>query len=140
MQPALLLLRVLPPPPSGTNVVTWFDGAGAGLTADARKAFVVQHVVRDFVFADELPEVGLAQIDEGVEFQKPVDGIELNFLEPGAGNSLLTTQPGDPNLVSGECLLQRVGFPNATTPFSVLDAVVEKVDPLAAKINEVKKP
>src|SRR6266511_1962010 len=45
VEAALLVLRVLPPPAAGANVLAGLDGAGAGGAADARIPLVVAAVV-----------------------------------------------------------------------------------------------
>jgi len=41
MQPALLVVFILPPPTAGTKILTGLNGPGAGGTAYAYKTFVV---------------------------------------------------------------------------------------------------
>ncbi|KKM74839.1 hypothetical protein LCGC14_1396260, partial [marine sediment metagenome] len=57
VQAALLVLRVLPPPASGADVIAGLDGAGAGSAADAGEAAVMEEVVGDVTGADVFPNL-----------------------------------------------------------------------------------
>ncbi len=46
------MFRILPPPPSGTNIFIRLDGSCTRLAANAGKAFVMQWIVRDRPFPD----------------------------------------------------------------------------------------
>src|SRR3569623_358563 len=77
VQPALLALRVLPPPAAGADVFAVGDGLRAGCAADAGIELIVQFVVRHIEVADIRPDVGIAPLDERIEFLQAVARVPL---------------------------------------------------------------
>src|SRR3569832_2469075 len=77
VQPALLALRVLPPPAAGADVFADGDGARAGCAADAGIELIVQFVVRHIEVADIRPDVVIAPLDERIEFLQAVARVPL---------------------------------------------------------------
>src|SRR3972149_4691913 len=67
VQATLLVLRVLPPPAAGADVLPRLDGAGAGRAADAGEAAVVEGVVGGGVRLDVVPGLLLAPVDQRVD-------------------------------------------------------------------------
>jgi hypothetical protein len=51
---AFFFAGIFPPPAASAEIFAGTDGTGAGCAADAYKAFIVQGIVRDLVFADML--------------------------------------------------------------------------------------
>ena len=75
MDPALLVLGLLPPPAPGARVLAGAHRAAAGLAADRAVALVVEGVVRDAVHAQVVPHRLFGPGGERVEFLQAVPGV-----------------------------------------------------------------
>src|SRR5439155_6292991 len=94
VQPALLVLRVLPPPAAGADVLAGLDRARAGRAADTRVALVVEAVVGHVMLLDVVPDVVVRPLDERVELQDAVPLVPLHRLRVRAGHRLVTAEAG----------------------------------------------
>ena len=67
-----------PPPASGSDVFAGFDGSGAGCAAEGWVTFVVEFVVGDFVFFDELLNLFERPVGEGIDLVVVVGGVPFD--------------------------------------------------------------
>src|SRR5947209_5066832 len=103
MDPALLVLRIFPPPPAGPGVLAWLDGARARGAADRREAAVVERVNRDVVLVGVGADLFHRPANERVQLDDAaVDAIDLDLGRARAGHRLLGPTAGDPGIEPGE--------------------------------------
>src|SRR5258706_12474623 len=93
MQPALLVLGLLPPPAPRANVLARLDSARAGRAADARVAEGVQCVRRHVVAPDVAPDLVLAPVGHRIELGEAVLGAELFHVQIGPRPGRRAPQP-----------------------------------------------
>ena len=122
------MVRVLPPPTSGADVLTRLDSSCTRLAPDAREALVVQFVERHAVLADIFLDLFFCPQNERVKFDDIVSSIVLDHLHIGSGDRLFPAQSADPDFDSLQCSLERFHFSDVAAQVTELHAVVEQVD------------
>ena len=127
VDPALLGGVELPPPPSCPGVLPGGGGAGAGCTADAGVAAVVQLVVGHPVLVEVRPDLLGRPLQHRVELLEPVPLVPGRDLEVSPAGRLLAAQPGQPRAVAGEGAPQRLDLADPAALVTTLDGVVEAV-------------
>jgi hypothetical protein len=65
------MVGLFPPPPAAANVFPGFDCTCTGLTAYAGKSLVMQWIVRDVMFPDDLPYVFFFPVEKWVDLDQP---------------------------------------------------------------------
>ena len=80
MQTAFPVVRVLPPPSSGTDILTRFHSPCARLAAYAREAVLVKPVIRHPVLADIVLDLLLSPEDERIELDHIISFVVLDHL------------------------------------------------------------
>src|SRR5579871_1582808 len=100
MQSALTRVGLLPPPATGTVILTGLDGARAGCAANTRIAAIMQHVVRQLLGEDVGPDLGLGPVEQRAHLGNPMriarDGRPIR-----ARLGLFAPQSRDPGVISG---------------------------------------
>src|SRR5438270_5773063 len=100
---ALLHAVLLPPPAAGAFVLSRGRGSRAGLTADGGVAVVVEHVIRDVVVLDVVPDLRLRPACERGDLRDPVmERVRRDRRRLGAGRRLRAPEPCDPRLAPFE--------------------------------------
>ena len=89
MKAALFLKFVLPPPPSGPNILAGFDGPGTGFTSNTWETPVMQQVIRDIVLLYIIPYILDGPPDQRIDLHQAVVGIPLHQLVEEPGNRLV---------------------------------------------------
>ncbi len=117
----------LPPPAPRAGLLAGSDGAGAGGTADAGEADVVQPVVGHGVVVDVGPHLFGGPVQHGVELLQPVALVPGRDLELASRRRLLAPHAGQPGAASGEHPSERLDLADAAAAVAVLDGVEEPV-------------
>ena len=116
MQSALLVSLHLPPPPAGTLVLPGLDGPCTGLAPDARKAFVMELVIRDVMEPDEIPDVVAVPVDQRIDLDASVVVVvDLDKGEIITGGRLFLAQPRNPHVISFKGTVQRFYLSDVAT-------------------------
>src|SRR5262249_46910233 len=115
MQPALLLVLVLPPPAAGALGFSRPNCAGAGGAADRGEAACVQHIVRDRLARDEIRDPHRAPVKQRADLEKIARRVEFRKADVGALVRLCRSQPGDPGGGADERASERLDLANAAT-------------------------
>src|SRR3989344_2710721 len=128
MDPALFVIRVLPPPPPRAEVLTRLDRPRARRTADRRIPRIMKPVIRDLIFLDVVPQRLRAPIRERIDLKNlSVRFIRLYFLDLGARFRLFTAKARDPRVCPFERALQGLHFPDPAALFPILHRLPKRV-------------
>src|SRR3989338_9991678 len=114
VEAALFLVRPLPPPPPGAEILARLDGAGARCAADGRIALIVEDVVRNLVLFDVIHRLLPAPVGQGVDLDDAaVVDVDVRLLDRRTGHDLIPAQTGDPGIESGQRAAERFHFADA---------------------------
>src|SRR6185369_13029181 len=83
-------------PATGTWILPGFDSLGAGPTADARIAIIMQRIVRQVIFLDVFPDLVIGPCRQRVELDHPVGIIPFDQAGICTESRLIAADPGDP--------------------------------------------
>src|SRR5262245_45678265 len=122
MQPAFLVLRLLPPPAPGAHVLARQHRAAAGRAADRAVALLVETVEGNAVHAQVVPNRAFGPRGERVEFLQAVRGVGLALGELRAAGSVLAALAGDPGALAGERARERLDLADPAAKLAQLDA------------------
>src|SRR5690242_5663032 len=114
MQTTFLDLRVFPPPPASSNILAGRYGARARRTANARVALVMQRIIGNAELFKISPYVRQAPVQQWAEFLKTVDSVKFRLSQILSCRRLITTQAGDPCVLSAQSAFQRLHLANMT--------------------------
>src|SRR4029453_3992654 len=115
-----------PPPAAGADVLTGFDSARAGGTADTGVILVMETVVRDLIRLDVGPDVVVAPLDERVDLQPRVPPAPFDGGGVCASDGLVLAQACHPRGRVGERALQRLDFADGAALLSELNTLAER--------------
>jgi len=146
MDAALLLFAT---PASGAGVVGVEGQAGAGLTADAGVAFVVETEEWNVVLAGVVPDILRRPLGKRADLADgPGSGQRkvLDWLQCSATLGLFATEAGEPELVAIERGKERFDLPQTTTATGI--GLVEDAElrlllghgEFGQKVDEVHRP
>src|SRR5688572_7587918 len=121
VQPALLRVRMLPPPPAGALVLPRLHCPCARTATDAGISAIVQRVVRHVLFSNVLPHIFARPVDERVHLDESVPFVPLDLVHRRACDRLLPPQAGHPGIETGERAAQRLHFADAAAELAVFD-------------------
>src|SRR5580692_8377028 len=129
VDPALLVLGILPPPAAGARVLAGLDGARAGRAADRGEALVVQRVDGDAVGLRVGAHLLHRPADERVHLRHAaVRGVDLDLGALGARHGLLAAQAREPRVQVGERAAERLDLADAAALVPVVERVAEAVE------------
>src|ERR1700682_6383115 len=134
-QRAFLVIRAFPPPAARTNVLTRKDRARARRATDAGITAIVQRVVGNCVIANVGPDLVLAPIGQRIELAYRVRRVDLLDFDRATRHRLRAPLAGDPGASSGKRPSQRLGLADGAAALSQLDAMVESVDTVVARVG-----
>src|SRR5687768_16375371 len=77
VQSALLSARFLPPPSTGSEILSGFERTGTGRASDASIAAVVQRIVGNIVLTDVGPDIIQRPIQQRIKLRQAVARIPL---------------------------------------------------------------
>src|SRR5262245_56745529 len=132
MQPALLLLFVLPPPSTGTLALSGRHCAGAGGAADRQEALVMQRAVGNVVLADECEHLLAGPVEQRVHLDQAELRIDGRKRDAGTVVRLVGAQSRDPSGGSGEGTPEWSDLAHSAAGVACLNGRVKSIDALAA--------
>lgn len=117
-----------PPPAAGADVLTWLDGPGTWLTADAGIALVVKFVIGYVVSLDVVPYLLFCPCDEWINLQQLVLLVPFHNLHVLACDSLFAAESANPGVEILECPAERFQLTYLATAVTAFYGVIEEVD------------
>lgn len=134
VQAALFVLRILPPPATGSGVFAFGDSPGTWGAADGGVPLRVQPVHRKAVLLRVVPDLRFGPVGQGIDLdESAVHYIDLDRGEGGAGRALLLAHPRDPPLQSCEGTAQRLDLADMAALVAVLEGFPERIRTLRPK-------
>src|ERR1019366_10157928 len=128
MQTAFARIRSFPPPAAGALILAGLHRSGARCAADARKAAVVQAVVRQALLANIVPDFGLGPIEQGTDLVQAIFAVPFHRCGECAAGRLTPPDACYPSATTGHGAAKRLDFADGTTAAALLETVAKAVD------------
>src|SRR5208282_369432 len=132
MQPALLLLFLLPPPSPGAFRLAGRDGTRARCAADRRETAVMQGIAGNAVLADEREHPLARPVEQRIYLDQPVMRIDRSKGDAGALVRLIRAQTRDPRGGACEGALEWLDLAYRAARAPRFERGVKPLDALAA--------
>ncbi len=97
-------------PTSCTRIFTWHNFARALLAANARIVLIMQRIINNIILTDVIPYIFRCPVSDWIEFYKSEFCIVLNFFGICARRGLIAANTGNPSLIFGQNISQRLYF------------------------------
>src|SRR3984957_7738360 len=128
MQAALAGFAALPPPAARADVLAGLHCTRARGAADARKAAVMQCVVRQALFADVVPHLVLRPFEQRTHLVKTIFAVPFHGRRQRPAGRLTPPDARNPGAAARDGAAERLPFARPAASETLLETVAEPVD------------
>src|ERR1700722_6207657 len=132
MQAALAGFAALPPPAARADVLAGLHCTRARGAADARKAAVMQCVVRQALSADVVPHLVLRPFEQRTHLVKTIFAVPFHGRRQRPAGRLTPPNARNPGAAACDGAAERLHFAHPAAPATLIETVAESVDAVLA--------
>jgi hypothetical protein len=130
VQPALLVVLLLPPPAAGAFRFSWPARACAGRAADRCEAFGMERIGWNALVHHEGQDRLPGPVEQRIDLEQATFGVKLDNPHFRTMRGLLTAQTGDPSFGASQSPVERFNLSDMAARDASLPGLIEAIDTL----------